>query len=216
MLRKLEASLAAGQFYEAHEMFKTVYYRLRARRQAEESYALCQVRLGCCVAVGAAQPRALRRGQRWVPRLAATAAGRPGACRAENMRPGAQVPGSRASAQRSLARCPPSSQEGARLQLTRGQLNCGVELCMLLVEAYEADQLPPSDASVGRLLSLLDAYPRGLAGAAAGQQAGDVAAASAAAGGGGGSGSGSGSGGSDPPLQEASKFAAAAVKWLRG
>lgn len=43
VLRKLEVSLAAGQFYEAHEMFKTVYYRLRARKQAEESYALCQV-----------------------------------------------------------------------------------------------------------------------------------------------------------------------------
>lgn len=64
MLRKLEASLAAGQFYEAHEMFKTVYYRLRARRQAEESYALCQVRAtegrqdGRCVAAVAALPPA--------------------------------------------------------------------------------------------------------------------------------------------------------------
>lgn len=32
-------------------------------------------------------------------------------------------------------------QEGARLQLQRGQLNCGVELCLLLVEAYVADKV---------------------------------------------------------------------------
>lgn len=44
MLRKLEASLAEGQFYEAHEQCKTVYHRLRARRQAEDSYTLCTVR----------------------------------------------------------------------------------------------------------------------------------------------------------------------------
>ena len=43
VLRKLEASLTAGQFYEAHEMFKTVYYRHRSRSQSEESYQLCQV-----------------------------------------------------------------------------------------------------------------------------------------------------------------------------
>ena len=45
VLRKLEGSLAAGQFYEAHEMFKTVYYRHRARGQAEQSYELAAVRL---------------------------------------------------------------------------------------------------------------------------------------------------------------------------
>ncbi len=43
VLRKLEASLTAGQFYEAHEMFKTVYYRHRARGQAEQSYELAAV-----------------------------------------------------------------------------------------------------------------------------------------------------------------------------
>lgn len=54
VLRKLEASLAEGQFYEAHEQCKTVYHRLRARRQAEDSYTLCTVRRrfyrlpGCC------------------------------------------------------------------------------------------------------------------------------------------------------------------------
>lgn len=39
-------------------------------------------------------------------------------------------------------------QEGARLQLQRGQLNCGVELCQLVVEAYVADKLAPSDEAV--------------------------------------------------------------------
>ena len=43
---------------------------------------------------------------------------------------------------------PPCPQEGARLQLQRGQLNCGVELCQLLVEAYVADGLAPSDEAV--------------------------------------------------------------------
>lgn len=47
VLRKLEASLAEGQFYEAHEQCKTVYHRLRARRQAEDSYTLCTVRRSC-------------------------------------------------------------------------------------------------------------------------------------------------------------------------
>ena len=28
-------------------------------------------------------------------------------------------------------------QEGAKLQLMQGQLNCGVELALMLVEAYE-------------------------------------------------------------------------------
>lgn len=119
MLRKLEASLEAGQFYEAHEMFKTVYYRHRARGQAEESYALC---------------------------------------------------------------C-----EGARLQLQRGQLNCGLELCMLLVEAYAADGLRPSEAAVALVAALVDAFPR---------EARPPA--------------------DHPPVRECAQFVAAAIKWLRG
>lgn len=118
VLRKLEASLAEGQFYEAHEQCKTVYHRLRARRQAEDSYTLCT--------------------------------------------------------------------EGARLQLQRGQLNCGVELCQLLVEAYVADKLQPSDEAVRRLLGLVDAFP--LQGRPEG---------------------------ADPPVQECASFVSAAVKWLR-
>lgn len=69
---------------------------------------------------------------------------------------------------------------------------------MLLVEAYVADSLAPSEASVGRLAALLDAFPgreRGAQGV--GKSEGEGAAAP------------------DPPLQEASKFTAAAVQWLR-
>lgn len=42
-LSKLEASLGAGQSYEGHELFKTVFYRLRSRRKAADSYALAEV-----------------------------------------------------------------------------------------------------------------------------------------------------------------------------
>ena len=43
MLAKLRANLAAGNYYEAHEMFKTVYHRYRARGQREDSYLLAEV-----------------------------------------------------------------------------------------------------------------------------------------------------------------------------
>ncbi|KAL4420841.1 hypothetical protein ABPG75_010497 [Micractinium tetrahymenae] len=118
VLRKLEVSLAAGQFYEAHEMFKTVYHRHRARGQAEQSYEL--------------------------------------------------------------------AAEGARLQLQKGQVNCGVELALLLVEAYRSDGLAPSEEAVERLLALVDAFPR------QGRPEG-----------------------ADPPVDECSRVVAAAVKWLR-
>ncbi len=48
-------------------------------------------------------------------------------------------------------------QEGARLQLQRGQLNCGAELCQLLVEAYVADKLQPTDEAVSSELQRLPA-----------------------------------------------------------
>ncbi len=78
------------------------------------------------------------------------------------------------------------AQEGARLQLQKGQINCGVELALLLVEAYRADGLPPSEEAVERLNLLLDAFPR------QGRPAG-----------------------ADPPVGECSRVVAAAVKWLR-
>jgi hypothetical protein len=78
-------------------------------------------------------------------------------------------------------------QEGARLQLQQGQLNCGLELCLLLVEAYVADRLAPSEEAVQRVASLIDAFPR-------------LARPPA----------------EEPPIHECAKFVAAAVKWLRG
>lgn len=44
MLQKLRSNIEAGSYYEAHEMFKTVYHRYRSRRQLEESYKLAEVR----------------------------------------------------------------------------------------------------------------------------------------------------------------------------
>ena len=42
-LAKLEASLAAGQTYEGHELFKTVFHRLRSRKLLADSYVLAEV-----------------------------------------------------------------------------------------------------------------------------------------------------------------------------
>ena len=44
-LNKLEGSLDAGQSYEGHELFKTVFHRFRSRRQIADSYALAEVSL---------------------------------------------------------------------------------------------------------------------------------------------------------------------------
>ena len=99
------------------------------------------------------------------------------------------------------------AQEGAKLQLGGGQLHCGVELCMLLVEAYESDQQAPTPEALARVLSLLTAFPR----------------AAPAGGDGGASSSTSGrqqqqQGGEEaqePPVEEAAKVASAACRWLR-
>lgn len=48
-------------------------------------------------------------------------------------------------------------QGGAALQFERGQLNCGVELCMLLVEACTTDEAEPCEVS--RLEELLLMFP---------------------------------------------------------
>lgn len=50
-------------------------------------------------------------------------------------------------------------QAGAITQLSHGQITCGVELGLLLVEAYTADGTPADDASLGRLLTILEALP---------------------------------------------------------
>jgi hypothetical protein len=42
-LDKAVATLAAGDFYEAQQLFKSVAHRLRSRKQAADSYAVLQV-----------------------------------------------------------------------------------------------------------------------------------------------------------------------------
>jgi hypothetical protein len=44
VLKKLEASIQAGNFYEAEQMTKTVYYRYRTRKMLEDSYQIVEVR----------------------------------------------------------------------------------------------------------------------------------------------------------------------------
>lgn len=46
-LTKLEANIVSGQAYEGHELFKTVFYRCRARKQLDDSYVLAEV--SCCI-----------------------------------------------------------------------------------------------------------------------------------------------------------------------
>jgi hypothetical protein len=38
------AQIAAGNSYEAQQMFKTVYHRYRTRKQVQEAYQVLQVR----------------------------------------------------------------------------------------------------------------------------------------------------------------------------
>lgn len=143
MLAKLRKNIATGQYYEAQQMFKTVYHRHRARQQLAESYEL--------------------------------------------------------------------AEEGAKLQLTQGQLNCGVELGLLLVEvqpapgpwsgalppysrvpngpllqAYDTDSAEPTPERVQRLVNLIEAFPR------EGATPEDA-----------------------PPVEDCTKFASAAVRWIK-
>ena len=39
------------------------------------------------------------------------------------------------------------------------QVTCGVELCRLLVDAYQSDAVPADEAAVARLHRILDALP---------------------------------------------------------
>ncbi|KAK9814271.1 hypothetical protein WJX72_003196 [[Myrmecia] bisecta] len=92
VLQKLRTNLEAGSYYEAQQMFKTVYHRYRSRKLYADSYTL--------------------------------------------------------------------AEEGARLQLEKGQLNCGVELAKLLLEAYEADDLEVNDTTLRRIWNVLHAFPQ--------------------------------------------------------
>eukprot|EP01025_Chloroclados_australasicus_P010459 TRINITY_DN14239_c0_g1_i10.p1 TRINITY_DN14239_c0_g1~~TRINITY_DN14239_c0_g1_i10.p1 ORF type:complete len:319 (-),score=22.47 TRINITY_DN14239_c0_g1_i10:87-1043(-) len=48
--------------------------------------------------------------------------------------------------------------EGAQLQLKHGQFTCGAELGVILVEAYENDNVEVDQLSIGRLLSICQAF----------------------------------------------------------
>lgn len=63
-------------------------------------------------------------------------------------------------AQKKLQDCYNLLEEGARLQLQDGQLNCGVELAQMLVEAYIRDNASCSRDNMQRVLYIIDAFPR--------------------------------------------------------
>lgn len=42
-LDKINAQVQAGNYYEAQQMYKTVYYRYRSRKQAMEAYQILKV-----------------------------------------------------------------------------------------------------------------------------------------------------------------------------
>lgn len=63
-------------------------------------------------------------------------------------------------AQKKLQDCYKLLEEGARLQLQEGQLNCGVELAQMLVEAYVRDNASCSRDNMQRVLYIIDAFPR--------------------------------------------------------
>jgi hypothetical protein len=50
-------------------------------------------------------------------------------------------------------------QEGAKLQFNADQLNCGVELSKLLLEAYEEDNVSPTPEAIDRISHLLACFP---------------------------------------------------------
>lgn len=52
-------------------------------------------------------------------------------------------------------------EEGACMQLGRGQFNCGLELALLLAEDYSSDKLPVSEVAIQRLITILRAWPTG-------------------------------------------------------
>ncbi|KAG2492437.1 hypothetical protein HYH03_009380 [Edaphochlamys debaryana] len=90
-------------------------------------------------------------------------------------------------------------REGAVTQLAHGQITCGVELGMLLVETYTTASTPADEASVSRLLDIINAFPPpGQAAGAAGSAAASAAASS-----------------SSPVVDECARFVAACVKWAQ-
>jgi hypothetical protein len=86
--------VAAGAFYEAQQMYKTVYHRYKSRKQLQDSYVVLT--------------------------------------------------------------------QGAVQQLGSNQVNCGMELANMLLEAYTANQEPATQQALGSLQDILAALPQPL------------------------------------------------------
>lgn len=43
VLDKIKGTIESGSFYEAQQMYKTVYYRYKARKQVQDSYQILKV-----------------------------------------------------------------------------------------------------------------------------------------------------------------------------
>lgn len=77
-------------------------------------------------------------------------------------------------------------QKGAKLQLTLGQPNCGVELCMMLLDAYETDSIRPTPDRLDPIINLIESFPTQPAVA-----------------------------GDDPPVDECAKVVVGTEKWCK-
>ncbi|PNW82537.1 hypothetical protein CHLRE_06g282950v5 [Chlamydomonas reinhardtii] len=113
----------------------------------------------------------------------------------------------RSKARNQLADALQILQEGAITQLAHGQVTCGVELGMLLIEAYTTAGTPADEASVGRLLAIVLAFPP-LPAVGSGPGAATSAPSTSAP-----SSSSAGQGSSSPVVDECARFVASAVKW---
>lgn len=92
-LLTLHIQVAAGAFYEAQQMYKTVYHRYMSRKQLPDSYLVLQA--------------------------------------------------------------------GAVQQLSSHQINCGMELGGMLLDAYSEGNVPATDATLGSVLAILQVLRRG-------------------------------------------------------
>lgn len=93
-LERINAQVAAGAFYEAQQMYKTVYHRYKSRKQLQDSYIVLTA--------------------------------------------------------------------GAVQQLASNQVNCGMELANMLLDAYAAAQEPANAQTLASIQTILEALPQPL------------------------------------------------------
>eukprot|EP00899_Mesostigma_viride_P009630 jgi/Mesvir1/18669/Mv17168-RA.1 len=96
VLKKLEATMEEGNFYEAQQLYKSLFARYKSQKKWVEAIYLMK--------------------------------------------------------------------EGACMQLRHKQVNCGVELGLLLVELYRAASVPVDEQSIGRIQDIFHVFPRYSAG----------------------------------------------------